>query len=57
MDVRFVRGVKAGETLRAEAVVTARTEEGEAVRFAFDVQCGNEDGQAGLVGTATGVIR
>ena len=58
MDVRFVRGVGADETLTTELVVKEREPvDHDGVRFVFEVRCANDDGEPGLVGTAGGVLR
>ena len=56
MDVRFVRGVGAGDTVTAMATVTGREEVNGGIRFDMDVSCVLGDNDPALVGTATGVL-
>jgi acyl dehydratase len=56
MDVKFVRGVPAGETLHVEAVVVSVGSAEGGTEVLLDISCVNTEGRPALVGSARGLV-
>jgi acyl dehydratase len=55
-SLKFVHQVGMGDSVTAEATVTAAREVGRSVAVELDVSCKNQHGEVVTVGTATGTI-
>lgn len=57
MIFEFLRPVFVGDTIRAEAVLTKVTREGDQLQVDVNFECKNQDGKKVLAGSSRGVIR
>ena len=55
-SLKFVHQVGMGDSVTAEATVTAVTRAGQTIAVDLDVSCKNQHGQVVTVGTATGTL-